>query len=79
MDQIIRELKAEGYSDAAIKEELKQYDVRIEIKNSADLERLFKFYSDAEFFEIIETREVLTLPDLMFCYDGQEITIRPVI
>ena len=79
MDQIIQELKAEGYSDAAIKEELKQFDVFIEIKNAADLERLFKFYSDAEFFEIIETREVLTLPDLMFCYDGQEITIRPVI
>lgn len=79
MEQIIQELKAEGYSDAAIKEELKRYDVRIEIKNSADLERLFKFYSDAEFFEIIETKEIVTLPDLMFCYDGQEITIRPVI
>lgn len=36
-----------------------------------------KFNDDAKFF-CTETRETLTIPDLLFGYDGQEITLEKV-
>lgn len=49
---------------------------KITCKN--DIERLQDRYEDDAIFEILETHEEITLPDLLMVYDGQGITIQHI-
>ena len=43
-----------------------------------DIKKLMSIYEDDAVFEILETHEEITLPDLLFYYDNQEITIQHI-
>ena len=49
------------------------------IKSIKDVIKLQKKYDDNVVFEVIETGEEFTLPDLHYFYDGQDFDIRPKI
>ena len=48
------------------------------IKSEADIVHLMKIYEDGAIFEILETKEEISLPDLLHLYDGQVITIQHI-
>ena len=48
------------------------------IKSIECIKKLQDKYFDDKIFEILETGEEMTLPDLLFAYDGQEITIQHI-
>lgn len=40
-----------------------------------DIKKIMKNEDDSIFFKVIETGEEITLSDLLYLYDGQQITI----
>ena len=48
------------------------------IKSIEDIKKLQEFYEDDAIFEILETGEEITLSDLAYVYDDQEITIQHI-
>jgi hypothetical protein len=48
------------------------------IKSIDDIKKLQAIYEDGAIFEILETGEEMELTNLLFFYDGQEITIQHI-
>ena len=50
------------------------------IKSEQDIRDLIERYDDASegIFEILETGEEMSLADLLYLYDGQQITIQHI-
>ena len=48
----------------------------MKIKNETELRNLLEEYGDQELFEVLETGEELTIPDILFGYDNQELTLK---
>jgi len=43
-----------------------------------DIEELQKVYENDSHFEVLETGEEITLPDFLYLYDNQQITIQHI-
>ena len=48
------------------------------IKSLEDIKSLQEVYEDDAIFEVLETGEEIDLVNLLFFYDGQEITIQHI-
>jgi hypothetical protein len=52
--------------------------MQITIKNNDDIQKLFESYDNSDLFTILETDKMISLSDLAYLYDGQEITIQHI-
>ena len=66
------------YFDKYLKKVYNESEEMYLIKNEKDLRNIQNKYGDDIHFEIVETGEILTLPDIRYNYDNQIISIRVV-
>lgn len=66
------------YFDKYLKKVYNESEEMYLIKNEKDLRNIQNKYGDDIHFEIVETGEILTLPDIIYNYDNQIISIRVV-
>jgi len=50
----------------------------MKVKTIKDIQRLQRIFNGSDIFKIAETEEEISLADLAYLYDGQEITVEAV-